>query len=45
MKIEWKSCFRLGITVFLTYLAIHYWSSFTGVVGAVFGAAGALILV
>ena len=44
MKIEWKSCFRLGITVFLTYLAIHYWSSFTGVVGAVFGAAGALIL-
>ena len=44
MKIEWKSCFRLGLTVFLTFLAIHYWSSFTGFLGALLGAAGALIL-
>ena len=44
MKIEWKSCLRLGVTVFLTFLAIHYWSSLTGFVGAVFGAASALIL-
>lgn len=44
MKIEWKSCFRLGLTVFLTFLAIHYWSSLTGFVGALFGAAGALLL-
>ncbi len=44
MKIEWKSCFRLGITVFLTFLAIHYWSSLTGFVGVVIGAAGSLLL-
>lgn len=44
MKIEWKSCIRLGVTVFVTFLAIHYWSSLTGVVGLLFGAAGSLIL-
>ena len=44
MKIEWKSCVRLGVTVFLTFLAIHYWSSLTGFVGALVGAASALIL-
>lgn len=44
MKIEWKSCFRLGVTVFLTFLAIHYWSSLTGFVGLMFSAAGALII-
>ena len=44
MKIEWKSCFRLGVTVFLTFLAIRYWNSLTGFVGALFDAASALIL-
>ena len=44
MKIEWKSCIRLGVTVFVTFLAIHYWSSLTGFVGMLFGAAGALIV-
>ena len=44
MKLEWKSCFRLGATVFLTFLAIHYWSSLTGLIGVLFSAASALIL-
>ena len=44
MKIEWKSCFRLGLTVFLTYLAIHYWGSLTGLVRVSFGAAGSLVI-
>ena len=44
MKIEWKGCIRLGVTVFLTFLAIHYWSNLIGFVGAVFQAASALIL-
>lgn len=44
MKIEWKSCFRLGVTVFLTFLAIYYWSKLTGFIGALFDAASALIL-
>jgi len=26
MRIEWKSCLRVGISAFLLYLAIHYWS-------------------
>ena len=44
MKIEWKGCFRLGVTVFVTFLAIHYWSSLTGLAGLIFGAAKALII-
>lgn len=44
MKIEWKSCIRLGVTVFLTFLAVHYWSSLTGFVRMLFGAASALII-
>ena len=44
MNIEWKGCIRLGVTVFLTFLAIHYWSNLIGFVGAVFQAASALIL-
>jgi predicted PurR-regulated permease PerM len=26
MKIEWKTCLRLGVSIFLLYLCIHYWS-------------------
>lgn len=44
MKLEWKNCFRLGVTVFLTFLAIHYWSSLTGLIGVLFSAASALII-
>ena len=44
MKLEWKSCFRLGATVFLTFLAIYYWSSLTGLIGVLFSAASALII-
>ena len=44
MKIEWKGCIRLGVTVFLTFLAIHYWSNLTGFIGTVFRVASALIL-
>lgn len=44
MKIEWKSCFRLGVTVFVTFLAIRYWGSLTGFLGTLLGAASSLIL-
>ena len=44
MKLEWKNCFRLGATIFLTFLAIHYWSSLTGLIGVLFSAASALII-
>lgn len=44
MKIEWKTCFRVGISIFLLYLCIHYWESFSKFVGTVFGAAFPLIV-
>lgn len=44
MKIEWKSCFRLSVTVFVTFLAIRYWGSLTGILGTVIGAGKALII-
>ena len=44
MKIDGKSCIRLGVTVFVTFLAIHYWSRLVGFVGLLFGAASALLI-
>lgn len=26
MRLEWKTCFRIGVTIFLLFLAIHYWN-------------------
>ena len=37
MRIEWKSCLRLGVSVFLLYLCITYWPSFTGFIGTLIG--------
>ena len=44
MKIEWKSCLRNGIGVFLVYLAIHYWPDLSGFFGTVISAAFPLLL-
>ena len=44
IKIEWKTCFRVGISVFLLYLAITYWSGFSHFVGMAIGAASPLII-
>ena len=27
MKLEWKSCLKIGVSVFVLYLCIHYWPS------------------
>lgn len=39
MKIEWKTCFKVGLSIFLLYLCIHYWkivsSFFSGALGAI----------
>lgn len=42
MKLEWKTCFKAGITVFLLYLGIYYWETISGTARMIFGAAGAL---
>lgn len=44
MKIDWKTCFRIGISVLLLFLCIHYWESFAGIVSTVIGAAFPLIV-
>lgn len=44
MKIEWKSCFRIGVSVFLLYLCIIYWKPFVGFWGTFLGAAMPLLI-
>ncbi len=43
MQLEWKSCLRAGISVFLLFLCIHYWESFAGVLKLGIGAAAPLL--
>ena len=44
VQIEWKTCIRVGVSVILVYLAIHYWTSLTSLIGIAVGAAFPLIL-
>lgn len=30
MKLDWKTCFRVGVSIFCLYLAITYWEYFVG---------------
>lgn len=43
MKPEWKTCFRIGVCVFLLYLCIHYWPQASVMLAALFKAAVPLI--
>lgn len=44
MNIEWKTCFKIGASIFLLYLAIYYWPSLTAMVSMLIGAATPLII-
>lgn len=45
MKIEWRGCFRIGLSAFLLHLCITYWpSSFAKFMGTFIGAAMPLII-
>lgn len=44
MKIEWKTCFKIGVSIFLLYLCINYWSVVAKVFGTIIGAASPLII-
>lgn len=44
MKFSWKTCIRVGISAFLVYLGIHYWSGVSGVLKTLLGAAVPLII-
>ncbi len=41
---SWKNCFRLGVTVFVLYLCITYWSIVGGPIIGVLGAASPLMI-
>lgn len=43
MKLDWKTCFRAGVTVVLIYLITHYWEGFTGLIGTAVSAGMPLI--
>lgn len=44
MKVNWKSCFRIGITVLILYVIIHYWDKVFKLVGLGISAAVPLVL-
>jgi len=44
MRVEWKSCFRVGVSAFLLYLCIHYWSGAAGLITTLLSAATPLLL-
>ena len=44
MKVEWKNCWRIGVSIFLLYLCVHYWTSFTTFWGTLIGAAAPLLI-
>ena len=44
MKIEWKSCFKIGVSLFLLYLSITYWSTAANLIELVVGAAMPLLI-
>ena len=33
MNITWKNCFKVGVSAFLLFLCIYYWSGISGVIG------------
>lgn len=44
MKLDWKTCVKVGISTVLVYLFIHYWDSFAKFVKLAFVAAAPLII-
>lgn len=44
MKADWRSCFRVGVSAFLLFLCISYWTSFAGFAGTLISAAMPLLI-
>ena len=44
MKIEWKSCFKVCVSIFLLYISILYWQPLAGFVFSLLGAAVPLFI-
>ena len=44
MKLRWEDCVKVGGSIFLLYLAVHYWDRIASLAGSVLSAAFPLIL-
>lgn len=44
MKLTWKTCLKVGVSIFALYLAIYYWDTVATLVGAVLGAGFPLVI-
>ena len=44
MKLEWKTCFRVGVSVFILYLCIHFWPAVAALLVKLLSAALPLLL-
>lgn len=43
MKIEWKTCLRVGVSIFLLFLCMHYWNAAAGIFFTMVKAAAPLL--
>ena len=44
MQFEWKTCLRIGVTIFLLFLAVHYWETVMAVGKLVISAATPILV-
>lgn len=44
MKLRWADCFKVGVSIFVLYLAVHYWQTAANLVTALVGASLPLII-
>ncbi len=44
VNVTWQTCIRVGITIFIVYLAVTWWQPFLGLIGKMISAAAPLII-
>lgn len=44
MKIEWKSCFRIGVSLFVLFMAIYFWDGALSLLSRVVSAAAPVVV-
>ena len=44
MKLSWRDCMKVGVSIFVLYLCIHFWPGAVALVKTVIGAASPLLI-
>ena len=44
MKLNWKTCLKIGVSVFVLYLCIYYWPQVAALLKTLLGAASPLLV-